>query len=1001
MNSFVGRVFGDYRIESLIGRGNLGDTFRAQNVRTGQIAVVKVLHPRLTGDGKFPARFRQIVGAAQGLKHPNVVPIEAFGGDGGAFYVAMEFFPEGSLRTLLQQRTERLPVARAVGIVRQAADALSFAHAKGVIHRDVKPENVLVSRTNATADVAKIADFGFTRLSEGGLTMGGNDVFGSLPYMSPEQSRWASVDARTDIYSLGVVLYEAVTGLVPFQVKTLKDAMEKHISAAPPPPRSVAPQLSVELESIILHCLAKRPEDRFASANELSLALARLGLEAWPEVRLGESEPAPRSRPAPGPPPIVRLRDDKPIATPGVKADAPSAVSTPPQRKSYFVKLDPKEASALGPSAPIAPQSVDLPVAPAPPRVENKDNKQNKPINVIVNQERGPRPSALPPDDDKPQPAGVASVQSRRIRVALDKETLALTPGIPMVLPVSVVNAGSRVDFLTVTVEGVPEKWIEVPPAPPQLTPNAGATVPVKILVPKSSKSRAGDYTATVRARSHYDPSESSTAIGRWIVLPFAAASLDVSPSRVRGWRTAKVQATLANEGNAPLRFAVGARDDERALRYAIAEREVMLEPGERKALTVGVKGPFRFIGSTETRPFSVLASPITGTAPLSAVTPQNAQAQFIQRALVPTFVPPVLLALAIALYALWPRPTPSQLKVTPASAVVAVGDSTPLVASVTNAKNEVLPNQGVQWASRDSTIAHVMPSGIVHARREGRTTIIAQQGRTISEVAIEIVAAKPAAIAINPTKLRLKVGESSVIGNTITDAAGRTMQSAIMWISSDPSVATVGANGRVVGKGAGLATVTAQIGEKQASAEVRVDSVPKPVVAAAPAAPAGPVEDCQDYDPATLAIANRPGPGWMLTDGSKTVLLTLDNQEDSQRALLLARRYKAHCFYGRQNKRPNRSDYVREYWKTPTGIPTQIDREDCTSYDPTAVSIMDRGAEGFAVVSSAGKLYLLTDTRADAQNVWDLARHSSAHCLIGGKNRRENKRDFTVEYWR
>src|SRR5262245_46039816 len=100
MNSFIGRACGDYRIESLIGRGNLGDTFRATHMRTGQIAVVKVLHPRLTGDGKFPDRFRQIVGAAQALKHPNVVPIEAFGSNGGVFYVAMEFFPEGSLRTL-------------------------------------------------------------------------------------------------------------------------------------------------------------------------------------------------------------------------------------------------------------------------------------------------------------------------------------------------------------------------------------------------------------------------------------------------------------------------------------------------------------------------------------------------------------------------------------------------------------------------------------------------------------------------------------------------------------------------------------------------------------------------------------------------------------------------------------------------------------------------------------------------------------------------------------
>jgi serine/threonine protein kinase len=994
MNSLVGRVYGEYRLESLIGRGNLGDTFRAQHVRTARSVVLKVLHPRLTTDSKFRDRFQQIVGTAQGLRHPNVVAIEHFGDTGGMFFVAMEAFPDGSLRTLLQRRAERLPLARAVNLVRQAADALAFAHARSVVHRDMKPENVLITRNGADADLAKVADFGFTRLSEGGLTMGGNEVFGSLPYMSPEQCRWAAVDARTDIYSLGVVLYEAVTGLVPFQVTTLKDAMEKHISAPPPPPRSVAPQLPAELEAIILRCLAKSPGDRFSSAGELSSALERLGLGAWPQVRLADSErpviklqdTAPVVRLEGDVPagPIVRLRDDKPVVTPPVKADVAPAPPPPPERKQYVVKLGPSSAQQEA-AAAAPPVSID--VTP-PPRYDRGS------VNVVVNPEKSPQPSRLPPDREK-QPAGAARGESRRIRVALDEESLALTPGIPAVLPVSVVNVGARVDFLAVTVEGVPDKWVEIPRNPPQLNPNAGTTVPLKITVPRSSKSRAREYAVTIRARSYYDEAESSTATGRWTVLPFAAASLVVAPSRVHGWRRADTQATLTNDGNAPARYTVSGSDDERVLQYKIDEREIALEPGESKSAKIGISAPFRIIGSTETRGFSVAATPITGTAPLSAMAPQIAQGQFVQRAAVPTIVPPLVLAAAIALYALWPRATPPQVKLTPSSVVVAVGDSATVAAAVTSAKNELLPNQEVHWSSRDSTVATVLPSGVVRGRREGRTAIIAQQGRTTSEAVVDVVAAKLVAVAVSPARVSLKVGASTVLSARATDATGRSVQRAIVWTSSDPSVATVGGNGRVVAKGAGLATITAQSEQKQASAEVQVDSIVHVVVA-----PSGPVEDCQAYDPPTLRIANRPGPGWMLTDGSNAVLLTLDNEQDARRSLSLARRYKAHCFVGRLNKRPNRSDYVREYWKTPTGTTTQIDGEECTSYDPAAATITERGPEGFAVVSGR-QLYLLTDSRTDAQQIWDLARRSSSHCLIGGRNKRENRRDFTVEYWK
>jgi hypothetical protein len=138
---------------------------------------------------------------------------------------------------------------------------------------------------------------------------------------------------------------------------------------------------------------------------------------------------------------------------------------------------------------------------------------------------------------------------------------------------------------------------------------------------------------------------------------------------------------------------------------------------------------------------------------------------------------------------------------------------------------------------------------------------------------------------------------------------------------------------------------------------------------------------------------------GWVLTDGS-TNLLTLDNESDAQRALALARRHKSHCFLGRGNTRPNRSDYIIEYWEAPTGAPTVIDAEDCVRYDPAALRIAESGAQGFVLTDGRSRL-LAADTQKDAQKAWDIAQKHSMLCFIGRGNARVNQRDYIVQYWK
>lgn len=283
-NDLLGQVIGNCRIEALLGAGGMGQVFRARHVHLDRLQAIKIMHPHMASDPGFQARFRQEAQAIAALEHPHIVRIFNFDEQQGRYYIAMEYLPDGSLRTLLDRRARertKWPLNFGLDLVRQAAEALDFAHARGIVHRDIKPDNILIERHAGPGGrslyVVKLTDFGLARMVEGGggITASGMTV-GTPAYMSPEQCQGLPVDGRSDIYSLGIVLYEVVTGYLPFTVSRISEAVEKHVYAQPPSPRTVAPDLPVAAESIILRCLAKKPEDRFATGAELALALRQV-----------------------------------------------------------------------------------------------------------------------------------------------------------------------------------------------------------------------------------------------------------------------------------------------------------------------------------------------------------------------------------------------------------------------------------------------------------------------------------------------------------------------------------------------------------------------------------------------------------------------------------------------------------------------------------------------------------------------------------------------------
>lgn len=365
MQDLIGKTLDNtYRVEELLGQAVLGAVYGAHDVAYDRRVAIKVIHPHIVRREGFRDRFLAQEEVVTGLDHPGIVKVYGFSRNRDILYMVMDFVPGQNLRDalgILLEQQQIISLPESLAIVQLVAEALDYAHDRGVYHTDIKPSNIIL-RPLPLGETSEggipfqpiVTDFGVGKLSEAGDQTYTEMPDGTQGYMSPEQWEGGGLDGRCDIYALGVVLYELVTGRVPFETKSLRQALWAHTQEAPPPPRSIDPEIPVQVEDIILKALAKAPEGRYQEAGDFARALRSARLYITP------ASEAPSRRPeqeAEGP--LVREREQPPPSPPEPERPAPRQPEPPPAPTPEPPRPTPRQparpsAPRQGPARPVS-----------------------------------------------------------------------------------------------------------------------------------------------------------------------------------------------------------------------------------------------------------------------------------------------------------------------------------------------------------------------------------------------------------------------------------------------------------------------------------------------------------------------------------------------------------------------------------------------------------------------------------------------------------------------
>lgn len=681
MDQLIGQTLDRYQILSLLGQGGMGAVYKGRDLTLQRDVAIKVMHPQYARQKDFQERFLQEARTAARLDHPSVVQVYDFGSSRALLYIVMEFIPGdnlGKLLTGLKEKGQWILLEEAVHIIQQAALALDYAHRHGVLHRDIKPGNIMLEPQSSGPLPYQpvLTDLGLAKLAEGGLVTREGTSMGTPAYMSPEQALGQKTDGRSDIYSLGILLFEMAVGHLPFPAKSITEAIRYHTREQPPAPRSIRPELPVRLENTILKALRKNPNERFQTAAEFAKELANLAPETT-EIAAGPTALA-------GAVSLMTQYQQSLVAARGasILAEFPSEPSDITQDRIQIMARDrTTRAVAFLTRGMTVGRGDDCDIVLNDPQASRQhariefDGSNYRVIDLestngtyLANARLLPGvPEVWLPETAmrigdswfrlvRAAPARTAGTQgvpidpSRvlssagegRVGVFLETSKLSVEPGSATTLNVVLLNQGPVVDHFKLSVDGIPSQWVPNPPPPTRLMPGQQQEVVFTIQPPRSAQSRAGRYPLTVRVASQDAPGQMAETSATLTVAAFSQFQTQLQPQRIRAGKNARL--TIQNLGNTPEVFQVGLRDRGDELGFTPPQQKIQVPEGQTETAEFSAQArKRRWLGREKSHPFTVQIAPSKGQA-------QTHSGEIVSRGLIPLWVPPVLIFLCVLL---------------------------------------------------------------------------------------------------------------------------------------------------------------------------------------------------------------------------------------------------------------------------------------------------------------------------------------------------------------
>jgi serine/threonine protein kinase len=651
MSRLVGQQIKHYRIDALLGEGGMGAVYRAYDLNLARPVALKMMHRQFAGQSQFQQRFMQEAQAIARLRHVSIVIIHDFDNVNGEYFIVMELVPGISLGTYIKELADRRQVillSETVHIIAQVADALDYAHLEGIIHRDVKPDNILIKqltrpdRPETPPLRSLVTDFGLAKLVEGGVETATGTFMGTLPYMSPEQALAQPIDGRSDLYSLGIVLYQLATGQLPFDIQSPTDAVMKHLHETPPEPRQLQPGLPRDLAQVIVKSLEKQPENRFQTGEEMADALYHAAAQLTDKdvtsfvtasdhavvsmvTRLAASQVESSPPPAapefvPGSRVVITRKEmtsltyqlGKPIVIIGRTPDN-DIVLNDDQVSRHHAQLTFTETGWQITDL-NSTNGTFLNHAKLLPRVPQN---WHTPVLVRIGDFWLRLEQAHPPPDEAPvlvRSDGtvvafdeISSSPGTGIAVHLVTDTQTIPPGGTAVFPLIILNQSSLVDHFTISVMDLPESWLsdEVPTL--RLMPSEQQDVTVTIRPPYSPQSTAGAHPFHFRVTSQATPDDFAEIRGELNLTAFHDFQLECRPQRLTSSDTGEFTIHVTNQGNAEVNVQLTAVDPEEACSFTFQPTQLTVPSSDTAAVQMIISSKTQ-PAATKTHTFTVSA---------------------------------------------------------------------------------------------------------------------------------------------------------------------------------------------------------------------------------------------------------------------------------------------------------------------------------------------------------------------------------------------------------